>query len=127
VPVEYGDAVAGKLFGWRYVLTAAHCLPKLPSAYPASYPEERTSPALLGLWGAERTLRPSVSSSDPGTDIAVLAKPGPADVTAEVEAYEALTEAVIAFKASNPPLQCDATAPCFRPLTTTVGRTVSRG
>ena len=40
----------------RIVVTAAHCLPHLPSAHPASYTEERTYPGLLGPLGGEPTV-----------------------------------------------------------------------
>jgi hypothetical protein len=40
----------------RLVLTAAHCLPKLPPAFTWSYTKERTYPNLLGRLSGKRNV-----------------------------------------------------------------------
>jgi hypothetical protein len=49
--VEAADCHIGRL-----VITAAHCLPRLPPAHPARSLKERTCKKLLGLPGAKLTL-----------------------------------------------------------------------
>jgi hypothetical protein len=60
----------------RFVVTASHCLPKLPPAHPGAFRHERTYEALLGPLH-ERT--PSIMTEclfvDPVADIAVLGEP----------------------------------------------------
>ena len=60
----------------RLIVTAAHCLPRLPPALATASAEERTYPKLLGPLGKRR---PQVSAecvfADPVADIAVLAAP----------------------------------------------------
>lgn len=77
----------------RLVITAAHCLPFLPPAHPASYEEERTYPKLLSPLGAARR---SVSATcwfvDPIADVAVLCCPDAQIVPAEADGYDELTD-----------------------------------
>lgn len=77
----------------RLVITAAHCLPFLPPAHPASYEEERTYPKLLSpLGAARRTVSASCYFVDPIADVAVLCCPDSQVVPAEADAYDELTD-----------------------------------
>jgi hypothetical protein len=71
------------------VITAAHCLPRLPPAHPASYTEERTE-ALLAPLGAKPTVWAECLFADPVADIAVLGPPDDQSLPTEYEAYMAL-------------------------------------
>jgi hypothetical protein len=57
------------------VITAAHCLPHLPSAHGASYAKERTYANLLGPRDGLPTVLAECVFVDPIADIAVLAAP----------------------------------------------------
>ena len=59
----------------QWIITAAHCLPKLPPAHPGSYTEERTYENLIGTLDGERTVWAECLSADPVADIAVLTGP----------------------------------------------------
>ena len=73
--------------GWneRIVITAAHCLPRLPPPYehllqlptphPARYLDEETYQHLLGPLGIEPTVWATCLFLDPVADIAVLGSP----------------------------------------------------
>jgi Trypsin-like peptidase domain len=106
-PVRVGDGhgfiVEGKR---RYVITAAHCLPELPPAHPASYLHERTYRALLAPFGAAAcSVWAECLFVDPVNDIAVLGSPDGQALWDEAELYEAMTEAGITLKVSDPPRQ----------------------
>src|SRR4029450_8827952 len=61
---------------WVYrVVTAAHCLPHLPPAHPASFTGERTYANLLGPLEGPRTVSAECVFVDPVSDIAVLSEP----------------------------------------------------
>ena len=74
----------------RYVVTAAHCLPKLPPAHRASSTEERTFARLLGPLGEKPTVWTECVFVDPIRDVAVLAEPDGQELFDEAEAYERL-------------------------------------
>lgn len=76
----------------RYVITAAHCLPQLPPAHPASYPEERTFTNLLGALGTAPTAAAECLFVDPIADIAVLCEPD-ANGDLDTDAYVTLVDA----------------------------------
>ena len=65
----------------RFVLTAAHCLPKLPPAHALSYLAERTHKNLLGPLGGRKTVWAECLFADPISDVAVL---GPTPVRARL-------------------------------------------
>jgi hypothetical protein len=113
-PVRVGDGhgfvVEGK-FSRRYVITAAHCLPDLPPADSASYLHERTYLALLGAWGAQCTVAAACLFVDPVSDVAILGSPDNQELSDEAAAYEAMIEAGIALKVSDPPTQYEARKP----------------
>jgi hypothetical protein len=90
------------------VVTAAHCLPFLPPAHPASLSHERTYLALLGRASAEPTVAAECLFADPISDVAVLGMPdGHGALFEEGEAYEELVEghAALLVGRLNPP--CD--------------------
>jgi hypothetical protein len=101
------------------VVTAAHCLPVLPPAHPASYTEERTYARLLGPLGKRKpTVFAECLFVDPVADLAVLSEPDSQDLSAECDAYQALV-------AGRPTLRIRARAlrqPCHAWLLTLDGR-----
>ena len=78
--------------GWRgpLVLTAAHCLPKLPPAHPAMHLEEKTYPDLLGRLGESASVWAECLFVDPVGDIAVLGPPDSQELSDEHDAWEEL-------------------------------------
>jgi hypothetical protein len=82
-------------FQERYVITAAHCLPKLPPRMSISYTEERTYPKLLGPVEARRRhVWAECVFVDPIADIAVLGSPDSEVFSEEAEAYDRLVETI---------------------------------
>ncbi len=77
----------------RLVVTAAHCLPRLPPCSPASFSYERTYNDFLGPLGGPK---PHVSAEclfvDPVADVAVLGRPDDQEFCEQAEDYEALTQ-----------------------------------
>jgi hypothetical protein len=75
------------------VVTAAHCLPRLPRAHPASHTRERTYRKLLRPLGANK---PKVWAEclfvDPIADVAVLGEPDDQVYLDEFRKYEALVQ-----------------------------------
>lgn len=60
----------------RLVVTASHCLPKLPPAHPGAFRQERTYNALLGpLHDGTPSIMTECLFVDPVADIAVLGEP----------------------------------------------------
>ena len=80
----------------RYVITAAHCLRRLPPAHSSAYTTERTYRRLLGPLGRRPTVWAMCVFVDPVADIAVLSEPD-GDLFKEMEAYAALTDPVTPF------------------------------
>lgn len=75
----------------RLVVTAAHCLPKLPEPCTALYSEERTYKNLLGSFdGGKIGVFAECLFVDPVADIAVLGRPG--DFDDEANDYDALVD-----------------------------------
>src|SRR5262252_5930801 len=75
------------------VLTAAHCLPHLPPAHPASYTYERTYRDLLGPLGGPADITAECVFVDPIADLAVLASPDGQAIPDEAEAFDAFVAA----------------------------------
>jgi hypothetical protein len=72
------------------ILTAAHCLPRLPPAHPWSHTEERTYKRLVGpLADAEPALAAECLFADPVSDVAILARPDPTTFGEDGDAFEA--------------------------------------
>jgi hypothetical protein len=77
----------------RLIVTAAHCLPKLPPACSASLPYERTYEDLLGtLDQKKKGVWAECVFADPVADIAVLGCPDEQALYDEAEEYRALTD-----------------------------------
>jgi len=81
----------------RYVLTAAHCLDKLPPAHSMSYTQERTYANYLGLIGGPRDVWAQCLFVDPIADIAVLGEPDGQELFDESEAYCELAQQAVPF------------------------------
>lgn len=79
----------------RPVITAAHCLPKLPPAHGASYTKERTYAEILGPLGHKRTVWAECVFADPIADLAVLKAPDDQELAEKADAYERLVEAAL--------------------------------
>ena len=74
------------------VITAAHCLPRLPPARPVSYAYERTYQRLLGPLGGETTVSAECLFADPISDLAVLGCRDKQAYSDEADAYEWLVD-----------------------------------
>ncbi len=72
------------------LITAAHCLPRLPPAHPASYDYERCYPRLLGPLGADLTVMARCLFVDPISDVAILGAPDAQSFSEEAEEYAGL-------------------------------------
>jgi hypothetical protein len=72
------------------VITAAHCLPRLPSCHPGAYSSDRTYKALLGPLAAEPTVWAECLFADPIADIAVLGMPDDQELPDEADSYNRL-------------------------------------
>lgn len=90
VSKEGGRGFVIEHHGTRYVLTAAHCLPKLPPAHPWSYTEERTFQDLLAPLGETPTVWAECLFVDPVADIAVLGQPDNQALGDQADAYDEL-------------------------------------
>ena len=78
----------------RIVVTAAHCLPRLPPACTFAYQEEKTYFTLLGLLSdAEPSIATTCEFVDPVADIAVLGQPDDQLWFEEAEAFNTFTDA----------------------------------
>ena len=80
-----GFIVETRLF--RLVITAAHCLPYLPAAHPASHIGERTYRPIIGPLGGQPTVSAECYFVDPIADLAVLGSPYDQALCAEANAY----------------------------------------
>jgi hypothetical protein len=80
----------------RLVITAAHCLPELPPAHPASYNHERTW-KLLALLGEKPAVLTECLFVDPIVDVAVLGSPDNQQLFDEARAYDELVGSVRPF------------------------------
>jgi len=81
-----------RLLRQRLVVTAAHCLPKLPPAHAFSYTQDRTYANLLGLLRGQSTVWAECLFVDPVMDIAVLGEPDSQDLYQECDAFWHLIE-----------------------------------
>jgi hypothetical protein len=90
-----GFVVASKLQRWeRLVITAGHCLPRLPPSHTGSHLEERTYERLLGPLDAKPTVWAECLFVDPISDLAVLGAPDSQALCDRNKEYEALTRAM---------------------------------
>jgi hypothetical protein len=98
----------------RIVITAAHCLPRLPPPYehlldlptphPARYPEEETYQRLLGPLGIEPAVWATCLFVDPIADIAVLGRDNQS-LGGQADAYDELIDNMTALTLADAPAQ----------------------
>lgn len=82
-----------KFMEYRSVVTAAHCLPKLPRANAAALKSDRTYKKLLGsLDGSKSGIWAECVFANPVADIAVLDCPSDHELDDEADAYAALID-----------------------------------
>lgn len=77
----------------RYVVSAAHCLPHLPSTHLARKPEESHYPNVLGPVDGERSIWAECLFVDPMADVVVLTAPDDQWCDEERVAYDAFMDA----------------------------------
>jgi len=77
----------------RFVITASHCLARLPAPDPAAYLAERTFQNLLGPLGGPCDVWAECVYADPVADLAVFAAPDLQLLAAQAERFEALVAA----------------------------------
>ena len=80
------------------IVTAAHCLPGLPPAHPASHAGERTYANLAGPLGANPRVWAECVFVDPIADLAVLVAPDDQELPDEYTAYLAFTKSKPSFR-----------------------------
>lgn len=77
----------------RLVITAAHCLPKLPPPHSAAFFSERPYAKLLGSLGSKKNeVWAECLFADPVADIAVLGCPDEQELAEQADAYRALSD-----------------------------------
>ena len=103
VGVGRGFVVEARNQFYRPIITAAHCLPGLPPAFPAMNLDEITYRELLGPLGAECSVWAECLFVDPVGDIAVLTGPDNQELWEEAEQYENLTEKLSKCVPVGPP------------------------
>jgi hypothetical protein len=83
------------------VVTAAHCLPKLPRAHAAAHWYEPTYRKLLGSLDGKTRVSVECLFVDPIADIAVLGCPDDQELGDEAKAYHELTDNVQVLRIGN--------------------------
>lgn len=81
----------------KIVITAGHCLPKMPPCMNFSDLGERTYRHLLGPIGRRRTITAECLFVDPISDLAVLGASDDQDLSKEHDAYQRFMEPLTAF------------------------------
>jgi hypothetical protein len=84
-----------------YVITAAHCLPQLPSCAIFVGSKERAYPRLLGRLGHEPTVWAELLFADPISDLAILGSPDDQVLFDEAEAYDQFLSAAPEFTVAD--------------------------
>jgi hypothetical protein len=79
----------------RMIVTAAHCLPSLPTPHP--WAQDSRNWKLLAPLGERPSIVATCRFVDPVADIALLGSPDNQEMYEEAEAYEALTDAATAL------------------------------
>jgi len=86
----------------RVIVTAAHCLGKLPPAHAMAFAEEKTYNLLGSLDGGTANICAECLFVDPVADIAVLGAPDNQEMYEQAEAYEALVDVAPALRIGTP-------------------------
>ena len=81
----------------RVIVTAAHCLPKVPQACSFMFDDERTERDLIGPLGAARSVWAQLLFVDPIADLAVLGQADSQQLPGRAEAYDAFVDRVEPF------------------------------
>lgn len=89
----------------RFVITASHCLPRLPAPDPGAYLAQRTFEALLGPLGASCDVWAECVYVDPVADLAVLAAPDAKHFAMEAKNYEFLVAGRTPLRIAALPLE----------------------
>ena len=87
----------------RYVITAAHCLPSLPSCDGYASQSDNTCKELLGPLNTLPALWAKCLFADPVSDIAVLGAPDGQHFPDQYDAYEMFAERLAPFIVSDLP------------------------
>ena len=95
----------------RFVVTASHCLPRLPAPDPGAYLAQRTFQALLGPLGAACEVWAECVYVDPVADLAVLAAPDAQHFASEAKNYALLVAERTALRIAALPLTRDGKTP----------------
>ncbi len=86
----------------RFVVTAAHCLPKLPPAHAMSYFGDRTYKNLLASLGRKTSIWAECLFADPVADIALLTAPDNQELYEQAEEFENLVNSCCPLQIGNP-------------------------
>ena len=101
--------VVGTKRGDRLVITAAHCLPHLPTGFSIAYTEERTYAELLSPLGQPPSVWAECLFVDPIADIAVLGSPDGQGLPSQADDWDNFTEAAGVLNTGP----CPAEAPAW--------------
>jgi hypothetical protein len=85
-------------FRRRFIITAAHCLPSIPSHPGERRDWDETLQDLIGLLGAPPSVWAECLFADPIADIAVLGAPDNQELSEQADAYEALVSSRMPLK-----------------------------
>lgn len=109
-----GFLVTGVSGSESYVITAAHCLPRLPEAHLGRYPAEVTFRRLIGPLGAEPSVTAACVFVDPIADIAMLGPPE--GLYDESDQYETFFSTLPPFDIAAPPSRGRVRVPMVPPV-----------
>src|SRR5262245_43910163 len=102
-----GFAVKCNYLGFEQpiIITAAHCLPRLPPPHPGRYLHEETYQGLLAPLGSTPTIWARCLFVDPVADIAALGQPDNQDLSEEADAYDQLLDGMETLPIADAPAQ----------------------
>ena len=102
---ERGITISESAWRDRLVITAAHCLRRLPEGFQIGNPAERTNGRILAALGTEPNVAAECVFVDLVNDVAVLAAPDYELFEDEADAYEALVDSAepLAVEAADTP------------------------
>jgi hypothetical protein len=97
----------------RHVITAAHCLPKIPPAHPARYLEESTFPDFIGPLDGKADVWAECLFADVMSDLAVLGTPDGQELYEQALAFDAFVENRPALRMSTRQFEAHEDHPGF--------------